>query len=81
MKRPGKERGKETRERAAKEARGRENGKKMLNLYGTNRRSPLESTKVSKKQTQTRSKQTGKTCSKQAKKPKQSERLTPKGHI
>jgi hypothetical protein len=36
--------------------------KKMLIFDGTNSTNPLESTKVPKKQTQMRPKQTGKTC-------------------
>jgi hypothetical protein len=54
----GREHGKETQEWPPEDGKWRENAKKMLNLYGTNSTSPLESTKVPKKQTQTNPKQT-----------------------
>jgi hypothetical protein len=54
---------------------------KDVNIDGTNRRSPLESTKVPKKRTQKASKRGRKMCQEYAKKLKQSERATPKGQI
>ena len=54
---------------------------KDVKSNGTNRRSPLESTKVPKKQTQKASKRGRKMCREYAKKLKQSERATPKGQI
>ena len=54
---------------------------KDVNSNGTNRRSPLESTKVPKKQTQKASKRDRKMCQEYAKKLKQGERATPKGQI
>ena len=55
--------------------------RKDVNSDRTNRRSPLESTEVPKKQTQKASKRARKTCQEYAKKLKQSERATPKGQI
>ena len=52
---------------------------KDVKSNGTNRRSPLESTKVPKKRTQKVSKRGRKMCPEYAKKLKQSERATPKG--
>jgi hypothetical protein len=54
---------------------------KDVKFNGTNQRSPLESTKVSKKRTQTNSKRTGKTCCKHAKKPKRSGKATSKRQV
>ena len=54
---------------------------KDVNINGTNRRSPLESTKVPKKRTQKASKKGRKKCQEYAKKLKQSERASPKGQI
>jgi hypothetical protein len=53
--------------------------RKDVNSDGTNRRSPLESTKVPKKRTQKACKRGRKMCQKYAEKLKQSERATPKG--
>jgi hypothetical protein len=55
--------------------------RKDVNIYGTNRRSPLESTKVSKKRTQKACKRGRKTCQEYARKHKQTEKATPKGQI
>jgi len=54
---------------------------KDVKSNGTNPRSPLESTKVTKKRTQKASKRGRKMCPEYAKKLKQSERATPKGQI
>ena len=54
---------------------------KDVKSNGTNRRSPLESTKVPKKQTQKACKRGRKMCQEYAKKLKRSERATPKGQI
>ena len=51
---------------------------KDVNIDGTNRRSPLESTKVAKKRTQKACKRGRKMCQQYAKKLKQSERATQK---
>jgi hypothetical protein len=51
--------------------------KKDVKFNGTNRRSPLESTKVSKNKLKMGSKQSGKTCYKYAREPEQSKRETP----
>jgi hypothetical protein len=50
--------------------------KKDVKIERTNSATPLESTKASKKQTQTRPKQSGKTCCKYTKEPKQSKLQT-----
>jgi hypothetical protein len=50
--------------------------KKDVKIEGTNSATHLESTKVSKKQTQTRPKQSGEMCCKYAKEPKQSKLQT-----
>jgi hypothetical protein len=55
--------------------------KKDVKLEGAISISPLESTKAPKKQTQTNSKQTGKTRCIYPKKSKQSERMTQKGQV
>jgi hypothetical protein len=52
--------------------------RKDVKSNGTNRRSPLESTKVPKKRTQKASKKGRKMCPECAKKHKQSERTTPR---
>src|SRR5208337_3896115 len=54
---------------------------KDVNINGTNRISPLESTKVSKKRTQKACKKGRKMCQEDAKNLKQSEKATPKGQI
>ena len=54
---------------------------KDVNINGTNRRSPLESTKVPKKRTQKACKRGRKMSQEYAKKLKRSERATPKGQI
>jgi hypothetical protein len=51
--------------------------KKDVNFNGTNRRSPLESTKVSKNKLKMGSKQSGKTCRKYAIEPEQKQKGDP----
>jgi len=53
--------------------------KKDVKLCGTNPISPLASTKVLKKRTQTKSKRSGKMCRKYAKRPKRTGKLTSQG--
>ena len=55
--------------------------KKDVKSWGTNIISPLESTKVSKNKLKMGPKQSGKTCSKQAKESKQSKGSTSKGQV
>jgi hypothetical protein len=54
---------------------------KDVNLYGTNRRSPLESTKVSKNEPKNSAKRTQKTSCKRGKEAKRSEKRTQGGNI
>jgi hypothetical protein len=54
---------------------------KDVKLYGTNRRSPLESTKVSKNEPKNGAKRTQKTTCKCGKEAKRSEKRTREGNI
>jgi len=54
---------------------------KDVKLYGTNRRSPLESTKVSKNEPKNGAKRTQKTTCKYGKEAKRSEKRTREGNI